>query len=173
MENISQSAPYDIHSDTYQRTTALKSRREVTTEELTKLMDKASADNKASHVLPTDPIWVSHKAAWEKAKEAWTNSSNMNSSLQYPQPVVYEEELMNSTKDFDGLAAHKNLLSKSMSKAEKKAQDRGKSGLVPHFVTESAKKLKSTYQRFDIQKQNESKKQVDAASLDTDDEAHV
>jgi hypothetical protein len=147
MENISQSTPYDIHSDTYQRTTALKSRREVTTEELAKLMDKASVDNKASHGLPAEPIWTSHKSAWEKAKEAWTSSSNGNSSLQYPQPVVQEEDLVDSSQEADNMIVHKNSLSKSMAKAEKRAQERGKSGLVPPFISESAKYLKATFRR--------------------------
>jgi hypothetical protein len=141
MENVHQSNPYEIHSDTYQRTSALKSRREVTTEELRKLMDKASIENKANPALNTDPIWVTHKSAWEKAKEAWTSSSIKNSALQYPQPVVQEEDIVNSAQD---MTAQKISLSKSMANAEQRAQDRGKSGAVPSFVTESAKYLRTS-----------------------------
>ncbi len=140
MESIFQSTPYDIHSDTYQRTSALKSRREVTTEELRKLMDKASIDNKTNQV--SEPIWVTNKSVWEKAKEAWTSTSNMNSAIQYPQPVLQEEDIKNSSQDIHQMAAQNFSLSKSMASAEKRAQDRGKSGMVPSFITESAKYLK-------------------------------
>ncbi len=142
MESIYQSTPYDIHSDTYQRASALKSRREVTTEELRKLMDKANMDSKTNQALPPDPIWVTHKSAWEKAKEAWTSTSNKNSALQYPHPIVQEEDIENSSQDIHQLASQKFSLSKSMASAEKRAQDRGKSGMVPSFITESAKYLK-------------------------------
>ena len=135
-QNMLQSSPFEAHSDTYQRTSALASRRQVATEELTKLIDKAEAVEKAGKGL-REPLWISHTAAWDKAKAAWSSVKTSNAPKQ-PAPVFSKPE------DDDGKLeeAHASMtsshLAKLMAEAEKISQERGKSKIIPPFIAESA-----------------------------------
>ena len=130
-QSMVQSSPFETHSDTYQKT-SLVLRREFATEELRKVMDKkGGAEGRAR-----EPIWSTHKSVWDKAKAAWSGSEASLKAPRPPAPAFHDDE--DAGGGSAGNGSQTRSLAMSMTKAEKAAQERGKSVAIPWFVSESA-----------------------------------
>jgi hypothetical protein len=133
VQSVAASSPLETHSQTYQR---VLSRRDFATEQLGRALDKVDGARRPGE--PREPLWTSHQAVWDRAKEAWTAALGPGGAPKPPAPLLLLEDQAGGGAGEGSGATEAGRLAAAMARAEKAEQARGRSSGVPGFVSESA-----------------------------------